>query len=92
MKKIKKFQTFNEGFEKISEYLNRLLKRGGDFASDVWDATKRESQETKIAVEIIGRMIKGEEVSDREKQFLKKQSGDVVRILPLVALVPLVLV
>jgi hypothetical protein len=86
MKKIKKFDSFNEGIEKISDYLNKLLKRGGDFASDVWAVTKRESQETKIAVEILGRMIKGEDVSDKEKDFVKKQSGDLARILPLVAI------
>jgi hypothetical protein len=86
MKKIKKFESFNEGFEKITNYINRLIKRGGDFAQDVWDVTKRESQETKIAVEILGRMLKGEEVSDKEKEFLKRQSGDLARILPLVAI------
>lgn len=86
MKKIKKFETFNESFEKITDYLNKLLKRGGDFAQDVWDATKRESHETKLAVEILGRMIKGEEVTDKEKEFVKKQSGDLARILPLVAI------
>lgn len=86
MKTVKNFQTFNEGFGKITNYLNSLLKRGGDFASEVWLVTKRESQETKIAVEIIGRMLKGEEVSNLEKKFVKKQSGDLVRILPLVAI------
>ena len=86
MKKIKKFETFNESFEKITDYLNKLLKRGGDFAQDVWDATKRESHETKLAVEILRRMIKGEEVTDKEKEFVKKQSGDLARILPLVAI------
>jgi hypothetical protein len=86
MKKIKKFESFNEGIEKISDYINRLLKRGGDFANDVWDATKRESQETKLAIEILRRMLKGEEVSDKEKEFVKRQSGDLARILPLVAI------
>lgn len=86
MKKIKKFSSFNESFGKITDYLNNLRKRGGDFASDVWDATKRESQETKLAVEILRRMVKGEEVTDGEKAFVKKQSGDLVRILPLVAI------
>lgn len=86
MKKIKKFQNFNEGFGKITEYLSRVLKRGGDFANDVWLATKRESQETKLAVEILSRMIKGEYVTDKEKEFVRKQSGDLVRILPLVAI------
>ena len=70
MKKIKKFESFNEGIEKITNYINRLLKRGGDFANDVWDATKRESQETKLALEILRRMLKGEEVSDKEKEFV----------------------
>lgn len=86
MKNIKNFQSFNEGFGRLSDYLNRLLKRGGDFATDVWQVTKRESQETKIAVEILGRMLKGEKVSDKEKYFVKKQSGDLARILPLVAI------
>lgn len=86
MKKIKKFESFNEGFEKVTNYINRLLKRGGDFANDVWDATKRESQETKLAIEILRRMLKGEEVSDKEKEFVKRQSGDLARILPLVAI------
>lgn len=86
MKKIKKFKSFNDRFEKISVYLNNLLRRGGDFAQDVWDATKRESNETKLALEILRRMLKGEDVSEGEKEFVKKQSGDLVRILPLVAI------
>ena len=86
MKKIKKFESFNEGFEKITNYINRLIKRGGDFAQDVWDFTKREIQEKKLAIEILRRMIKGEEVKDSEKEFLKRQSGDLARILPLVAI------
>ncbi len=55
-------------------------------ASDVWDATKVEGEETKIALEILSRLIKGEEVSDNEKKFLKEQSKDIARILPLVAI------
>jgi hypothetical protein len=86
MKKIKTFQTFNEGFDKISLYLQSVLKRGGKFASDVWEATKVEGEETKIAVGILSRMIKGQDVTEKEKQFLKAQSGDIVRILPLVAI------
>lgn len=86
MKKIKKFESFNEGFLKLSDYLNDLLKKGGNFAQDVWDATKRESHETKLAIEILRRMLKGEEVTDKEKEFVRKQSGDLARILPLVAI------
>jgi hypothetical protein len=86
MKKLKKFEAFNEGISKMAFYINYLLKRGGDFAQNVWDVTKREKEETKTAVGIVGRMLRGEEVTDREKEFVKKQSGDLVRILPLVAI------
>jgi hypothetical protein len=86
MKNIKNFTSFNEGFGKIYTYINSLLKRGGDFASDVWDATKREKDETKIALEILRRMLKGEEVTVKEKEFVKRQSGDLIKILPLVAI------
>jgi hypothetical protein len=86
MKKIKNFQTFNDGFDKFYSYLYSLIKRGGKFASDVWEATKVEGEETKLALRILSKMIKGEDVTDREKQFLKAQSGDIIRILPLVAI------
>jgi len=85
MKRIKKFNTFNEGMEKVGAYLNDLIKKGGKMASDTWEATKVEGEETKIAVNILSRMIKGEEVSEKEKTFLRAQSMDIVRILPLVA-------
>ena len=86
MKKIQSFDRFSEGFGKIGDYLNNILRKGGKFASDVWEGTKREKEETKIAVEILSRMMKGESVSDNEKEFLKKQSIDIVKILPLVAI------
>lgn len=86
MKKVKNFEAFNEGLEKIGTYLNDLIKRGGKIASDTWEATKIEGKETKIAMNILSRMIKGEEVSVKEKAFLKAQSKDIARILPLVAI------
>lgn len=86
MKKLKNFEAFNEGFGKVGNYLNDLIKKGGKMASDTWDVTKRESQETKIAVGILSKMLKGEEVSEKEKSFLKEQSKDIARILPLVAI------
>jgi hypothetical protein len=86
MKKIKSFENFNEGLGKFSTYMNSLIKRGGKLASDVWEATKVEGEETKLAVGILSRMIKGEEVSDKEKSFLKEQSKDLARIIPLVAI------
>ena len=86
MKKIKSFENFNESLGKFSTYMNSLIKRGGKLASDVWDATKVEGEETKIAVGILSRMVKGEEVSEKEKRFLKEQSKDLARIIPLVAI------
>ena len=86
MRKIKKFDSFNEGLGKIGTYLNDLIKRGGKMASDTWEATKVEGEETKLAMNILSRMIKGEEVSEKEKSFLKAQSKDIARILPLVAI------
>lgn len=71
---------------KLSDYLNDLVKKGGKMASNTWEATKIEGKETKLAVEILSRMIKGEEVSDKEKKFLRAQSLDIVKILPLVAI------
>jgi hypothetical protein len=86
MRKIKKFDSFNEGLEKVGAYLNDLIKKGGKMASDTWSATKVEGEETKIAIKILSRMIKGEEVSEKEKLFLKVHSKDIARILPLVAI------
>jgi len=86
MKKIDSFERFTEGFGRITTYLNGVLKKGGEMASDVWLVTKRESQETKLAVGILSKMIKGQEVSDKEKSFLKEQSKDLARIIPLVAI------
>ena len=86
MKKIKSFDRFNEGFDRVSSYLQSIVKRGGKIASDVWQATKVEGEETKIALNILSRMVKGDEITEKEKLFLKAQSKDLVRILPLVAI------
>lgn len=71
---------------KVTKYLNDTLKKGGEFSSNVWEATKIEGQETKIAINILSRMLKKEEVSDNEKQFLKAHSKDLAKIIPLVAI------
>lgn len=84
MQNIKSFTKFNEEFGKISDYLSDLVKKGGKMASDTWEATKTEGKETKIAVSILSKMIKGDNVSDKEKLFLKAQSKDLARIIPLV--------
>jgi hypothetical protein len=84
--RIKGFKKFNEGIEYIYFHINSAIKKGSDFADGVWEVIKRESQETKIAADIVSRMISGDDVSDKEKEFVKKQSGDLSRILPLIAI------
>lgn len=86
MKRLRKFENFDFGLSRIGNYLNDLLKKGGTIAKDVWTSTKVESKETKLALEILSRMISGKEVTDGEKKFLKAQSKDIAKILPLVAI------
>ena len=83
MERIQTFENFNN---KVSSYLSNLAKKGGELASSVWSAAKVESQETKIAIDILGKMVKGVKVSDKEKEFLKAQSKDIAKILPLIAI------
>jgi len=85
MRNLKTFESFNTK-EYLITNLQKILKRGADFASDVWDFAKREGRETKMYVEIISRMMKGEKISSREKKFLKAHSIDMIKILPLIAI------
>jgi hypothetical protein len=82
MEKMQKIENFN----KVSIYLDNILKKGSLLASNVWLATKVETQETKIAIGILVKMVKGEKISDKERKFLKAQSKDIAKILPLVAI------
>lgn len=66
------------------KFIKDSLKKGSDFAQDVWVTTKREGLETKLAILILRKMIQNKEVTDGEIKFLKEHSLDLVRILPLV--------
>ena len=55
------------------------IKKGAEFAKSTWDAIKRESKETKQAMKILQKMLLGQTVTSNEKQFLKSQSGDLVK-------------
>lgn len=72
--------------ENLKSWVKKLGKKGLDFTKDVWDAAKREKKETTEAIKILRRMIKGEDISDNEKTFLKAQGTDIVKILPLIAI------
>jgi hypothetical protein len=94
MKKLKHLKTFEEFNikdydeldEGVKDFLKKALEKGATFAKDVWDATKRESRETREAVRILSDLIHGKEVSDTQKKFLKAQSVDLVKVLPVIAI------
>lgn len=72
--------------EGLKDSINNALKKGSDFAKDVWDGIKRESRETKEAVRLLGEIIKGNEVSQTQKDFIKAQSIDLAKAVPLIAI------
>lgn len=90
----KRYKTYNEFLvekksieeSRFTDWSLKMFKKGTDFAKSVWVSTKRESTETKRALGILRKMIKGEEISNKEKIFLKAQSKDIIRILPLIAI------
>lgn len=63
-----------------------LIDKGKNLSKSVWNSIKIEGKETKLAYEILVRLIRGEEVSDNEKLFLKKQSADLAKVLPIIAI------
>lgn len=71
---------------KLGEIARNLYKKGTDFTKSVIQGAKREGKETVQAVEILRKMIKGEDVSDKEIQFFKAQSVDLFKVIPLVAI------
>lgn len=93
MKKLKHLQTFEEHTHKVTEldesvkdFLKKAVEKGATLAKEVWDGTKRESRETREAVRILGELAQGHQVSDTQKKFLKAQSVDLVKVLPLIAI------
>jgi hypothetical protein len=71
---------------KLGEIARNLYKKGTDFTKSVIQGAKREGKETVQAVEILRKMIKGEDVSDKELKFFKAQSVDLFKVLPLIAI------
>ena len=71
---------------KFGDWTRKMYNKGTEFSKSVIQGAKREGKETKEVIKILGRMMKGEKVSDNEKKFLKAQSADLAKILPLVAI------
>ena len=91
MKHIKSYTDFvSESSQHLDEGLkdtmSAALKRGTEFAKEVWVGIKRESRETQEATRLVGELLKGNEVSDTQKKFIKAQALDLVKALPLVAI------
>lgn len=97
MKRIKSWELFEiNGESQIKEFdilesrkinnIRGLINKGTDFTSNALRLIRREKEETKIAFSILRRMIKGIEVSEGEKKFLKEHSKDLLKIIPLVLL------
>lgn len=72
--------------ESIKSAVNTALKKGSDFANSVWVGIKRESRETKEVVRLLNELVKGRDVSDTQKKFIKAQSIDLIKVLPLIAI------
>ena len=88
--KFKSFNDFNKSDQLdenvITDKLKEWFKKGTNLAKDVWEATKRESRETKEAVRLIDLLIKGEKITEEQQKFLKAQAVDLAKILPLIAI------
>ena len=88
--KFKSFNDFNKSTQLdenvITDKLKEWFKKGTNLAKDVWEATKRESRETKEAVRLIDLLIKGEKITEEQQKFLKAQAVDLAKILPLIAI------
>jgi hypothetical protein len=88
--KFKSFNDFNKSDQLdenvITDKLKEWFKKGTNLAKDVWEATKRESRETKEAIRLIDLLIKGEKITEEQQKFLKAQAVDLAKILPLIAI------
>jgi hypothetical protein len=72
--------------DKIKDWLNK----SENFINTNWDKlkkfSKREKQETIVALRILKKLIIGKEVSDTQIKFLKIQMIDLVKVLFLISL------
>jgi hypothetical protein len=84
-KNIKGFDEFiNEN--KTYEYVQRAMRRGGELIREIRRGVRRESKETREAAEILQKMVMGKPVTPGEKAFLKDQSIDILKVIPLIAI------
>ena len=79
-------ENFNSNDNKVTNYIGNKVD---DFKKS-WlvfvDGAKREGKETKEAVKILSRLLKGGKITDKEKVFLRNQSKDLARIVTIMGL------
>lgn len=87
MRNLPKYEDFMNDHldESLKDYVKSALNKGSDAVKSMWNGVKRESKETKEAVRLIGEILKGHEVTDEQKEFIKAQSIDIVKAVPLIA-------
>jgi hypothetical protein len=76
-------ESVNEG---AIEWLKKMKGKALEFGKAVWDGAKREGKETREVFRLLQLVLKGEKISRSQKEFIKAQSVDIVKILPLVAI------
>lgn len=79
---INKEESTNES--NLGDLAKKLYNNSIDFSKKMWTSIKFESNETRDAFNILRKMIKGEDVQDKDISFLKSQSIDLIKIIPLV--------
>lgn len=72
-------------FQKIKKGVNNAWDTTKHVKKQAPDVIKREREETKQAMEILMRILKRQKVTNQEKTFLKRQTGDVGKALGLLA-------
>jgi hypothetical protein len=73
-----------EAKESKKETVKEIFQSAWDKLKKTGQAFKREANETIIASKILGRMIKGKEVSQEQINFLKNQSIDLGKALAII--------
>jgi hypothetical protein len=87
MRNLPTYEQWNSALnEGVSTWIKSLFTKGADFAKSVWEGAKREKRETGEALRILQQIIKGKSVDDNQKKFLKAQSIDLVKLIPLIAI------
>lgn len=76
-------ESVNEG---AIEWLKKMKGKAIKFGKSVWDGAKREGKETREVFRLLQSVLRGEKISKTQKEFIKAQSVDLVKILPLVAI------